>query len=462
MCMKFKKFILNGMFLVVTAIVTQTIGTMFRIYMSNTIGAKAIGLYQLIITVYAFAITTTVSGITLLVTRLVSQSIALNKTNCIRYIVLKCTAIALIISLFTGGLLFFGSNFIAEHILCQKETALPLKILAPSLPFIAVSSSLRGYFSSVRQAYKSAIEQLLEQVTEISVFMLLIGKFVTMGIEYSCCAIAIGSTVSEIVTALYSFILYRLDSRKYSKSGRCSIRKSLYFIGIPVTLSSCLRSGLNIIENVTIPKGLRLYGKSSESALTDYGIIMGMVMPFIGFPAIVIYSFATILIPEMSEVYERTDTKKIQYIASNAVRIVLLFSLPLAVILFFFGKEIGVFFYHNAETGRYIHIFSLIVPLIYLDKIVDSMLKGLNQQIAYLSYNIIDSVVSVIFVIVLIPHYGVFGLIVTMYFSTFINTGLSLLRLIKVTEIQIKALWITAPLFISILLCYIIRMLFVV
>ena len=450
------------MFLVVTAVITQTMGTIFRVYMSNTIGATAIGLYQLIITVYAFAITTTVSGITLLVTRLVSQAIALHKTTYIKNIVFKCTAISLLISLITGGILFFGSNFIAENILQQKETALALKILAPSLPFIAVSSSLRGYFCSVRQAYKTAGEQLLEQITEIGVFLLLVGTLAPKGIAYACCAIAVGSTVSEIVTAFYSFILYKTDVKKYSDGGNYALKKPLLFIGIPVTLSSCLRSGLNIVENATIPKGLRIYGKSAENALTDYGIIMGMVMPLIGFPAIVIYSFATLLIPEMSEVYERTDKKKIQYIASNAIKIVLLFSLPIAVILFFFGKETGILFYHSEQAGHYICILSLTVPLVYLDKIVDSLLKGLNQQIAYLSYNILDSIISVTLVILLVPRYGVFGLIVTMYVSSLVNTGLSLLRLIKVTEIQIKVLWITAPLLISIVLCYIVSVLFVV
>ena len=460
--MKAKKFLLDGIFLIITALVTQTMGMMFRIYMSNTVGAKAIGLYQLIVTVYAFAITTTVSGITLLVTRLVSQATARQKTECIRNIVRKCMAIALGISLLMGGILFFGSDFIAEHILRQKETVLALKILAPSLPFIAVSSSLRGYFCSVRQTYKTAIEQLIEQVTEIGIFILLAGIFVPKGISYACCAIAVGSTVSEIVTAVYSYVLYKMDVRKYADSGSYSIRKSFLFIGMPVTMSSCLRSGLTMIEHSTIPRGLSAYTNHSENALRDYGIVMGMVMPFISFPAIVIYSFATILIPEMSEVYERTDTRKIQYIASNGIRIVLLFSLPTAVVMLFFGNEIGMLLYNSREAGRYIVMFAMSVPLIYLDKIVDSMLKGLNQQIPYLTYNIIDSVTRVILVTILLPRYGIFGLVVTIYISSFINTGLSLMRLIKVTEIQIKVLWIAAPLLLSILFCYGMKVLFAV
>ena len=95
-----------------------------------------------------------------------------------------------------------------------------------------------------------------------------------------------------------------------------------------------------------------------------------------------------------------------------------------------------------------------VIPLVYLDGIVDSMLKGLNQQIHYLSYNIADSVISVILVTVLVPLYGIMGVIIVMYVGTLLNTGLSLLRLIKVTEIKIKVLdWIVAPLIITVLSC---------
>ena len=76
--MKLKRFLINSALLTGASIVTQALGMIFRVYMGNTIGAEAIGLYQLILTVYIFAVTAVTSGITLLVTRLVTEAVALN------------------------------------------------------------------------------------------------------------------------------------------------------------------------------------------------------------------------------------------------------------------------------------------------------------------------------------------------------------------------------------------------
>ncbi|MEF2919796.1 MAG: oligosaccharide flippase family protein [Acutalibacteraceae bacterium] len=452
--MKLKRFLINGAFLTVTAIITRTLGMFFRIYMSNTIGAEAIGLYELILTVYFFAVTTVTSGMCLLVTRLVTENMALGRDECVKNIVGKCITVTTAVSIIAGGIMFLMGDPIAEDILNHKGASLSIKLLAPSLPFIAVSACIRGYFYAVRQVVKTAGEQLLEQITEIGVFALLVGAMAPKGIEYACCAVAIGTTVSEVVTAFYSYIMYRFDVKNRGEGGAVKIRKHLAFIALPVTVSSCLRSGLNIVENATIPNGLEKYGYNRNTALSEYGIVTGMAMPLIAFPSVVIYSFASIMIPEMSEVYAREEKGEIQRIASNAIKIVLFFSVPVAVIFSFFGDEISLLFYSDNNVGKYICMLAPVIPLVYLDGIVDSMLKGLNQQIHYLSYNIADSVISVILVTVLVPLYGIMGVIIVMYVGTLLNTGLSLLRLIKVTEIKIKVLdWIVAPLIITVLSC---------
>lgn len=456
--MRLKKFLINGAFLTVASLITQVLGMIFRAYMSSRIGAEALGLYQLIITVYAFAVTVSVSGITLLVTRAVTEAVALKNDGCIKYIVSKCMSIALATSIITGILLFLLSGFISEHILRQKSAEQALKILSASLPFIAVSACIRGYFYAVRQAFKTAIEQLIEQITEFAVFAAVIGISAPSEIGSACSAAALGAVASEAVTALYSFVLYRLDVKRYKQfCGTYKIKNKFFSIALPVTLSSCLRSGLSIIEHSTIPASLERYGHSKQNALHNYGLVMGMVMPLLSFPAIVIFSFASLIIPEISDVYAKTDKKQIQYITSRAIKTVLIFSIPVACIFFFFGKELAMLVYHNESVGIYLRIFAFTAPLMYLDKIVDGILKGLNEQLHYLAYNIMDSLIRVVLVIILVPRFGVAGIIITMCVSSIFNTGLSLLRLIKVTEIKIKVLWIIAPLFISIFILSFIR-----
>lgn len=458
--MKVKRFLINGALLTVASIITQALGMLFRIYMSNKIGAEAIGLYQLILTVYVFAVTSVTSGITLLVTRLVTEAVALGNLGRVKSIVKKCIAVAVILSIIVGCIMYFCSGFLAEKVLKQAGAEISLKVLAPSLVFISVSACARGYFFAMRQAVITAGEQLIEQIIEMSVFALLVGAMAPMGVEYACCSVSIGATVSEIITAVYSLVMYRLSVRKIKDNSQSiAIKKHILFIAMPVTFSACLRSGLNVIEHSTIPSGLKKYGYDSHTALEDYGIVTGMVMPLLAFPSVVIFSFATMLIPELSEVYAKANRKQIQRISSNVIRIVLMFSIPVAVVFSFFGNEIGVLIYNNQTVGAYLCVFSALIPVIYLDGIVDSMLKGLNEQLHYLAYNIADSFIRVVLVILLIPNYGMLGFVIVIYIGSIFNTGLSFLRLIKVTEIKIKVLqWVVAPLGIAVIVCMILRL----
>src|SRR5699024_519419 len=111
------------------------------------------------------------SGITLTVTRLVTDTLAKDNKAGALFAVKRCVAFSVIMSAAVGVCLFVFSNEIGTYFLKDSRSVLSLKVLSASLPFMAASSCLRGYFFARRQAVKTALEQLLEQVCEIGVFM---------------------------------------------------------------------------------------------------------------------------------------------------------------------------------------------------------------------------------------------------------------------------------------------------
>lgn len=212
--MKKKTFMINALILTGTSFINMMIGMFFRVYMSNKIGAEGIGLYQLVTAVYFFAATFSTTGISLTVTRLVTDFIAQKQYSQAKKVVAKCLALGVGISIFAAVIMFIFAEQIGINILKDARTILSLKILAPSLPFVAISSCFRGYFYAVRRVIKTASEQLFEQIIEIVVFMILIGNFAPRGIEYACAAVVIGTTLSEILSCVYSYLLYINDVKK--------------------------------------------------------------------------------------------------------------------------------------------------------------------------------------------------------------------------------------------------------
>ena len=74
---RLKTFVFNTIILSISSLVMNIIGMGFNVYISNKIGTEALGVYQLIISIYTFAITLATSGISIAVTHLVSKKLAL-------------------------------------------------------------------------------------------------------------------------------------------------------------------------------------------------------------------------------------------------------------------------------------------------------------------------------------------------------------------------------------------------
>lgn len=120
--------------------------------------------------------------------------------------------------------------------------------------------------------------------------------------------------------------------------------------------------------------------------------------------------------------------------------------------MFFFSRDIAAFVSNNANIPFYLRLFAPLIPIMYVDTAVDSMLKGLNEQMSSMKYNIIDSFLSVMMVWFVLPRTGLPGYIVTIFLSEILNGALSLNRLLHVVQIKFDFRhWVILPILSAIL-----------
>ena len=108
-----------------------------------------------------------------------------------------------------------------------------------------------------------------------------------------------------------------------------------------------------------------------------------------------------------------------------------------AVFLFVFAEELGYLIYKSYDAGYYISTLAFIVPIMYLDHVADSMLKGIGEQVFSMWVNISDSLLSVILVWILIPRLGIMGYAVVIVIMEGYNFLLSVLRLARRVSFRI-------------------------
>lgn len=435
---RLKKFLLNGSILTLTSLLLRAIGVSFNVYISNLVGAEAMGLFTLISTVYSLALTLATSGVGLAATKLVSEALASETSGArsVRSVMRSAIIYALIFSGIASALLYTLAEPISISVLKDARCISSLRVLSLTLIPISLSSVICGYFSAVRKVYKNALSQIAEQLIRIAACSMLLTRFFANDIESACVCIALGGTLSEILSFLIRSVDYLWERHRQGReSAEMGPRVHIARSALPVAMSTYLRSALITIEHILIPRGLERSGTLREKALAAYGTVQGMVFPIIFFPSAILSSFAGLLVPELSRSFARSDRRDIQRIVSNVFESALIFGIGCAGIMTSFSYAIGKMIYPTSDAGAYISLIAPLIPIMYLDTAVDSMLKGLNEQVYSMGVNILDSLSSVILVSILIPRYGILGYILTVYFTETLNATLSITRLLKITSI---------------------------
>ncbi len=432
----------NGIILSATSLFLRGIGVGFGAFITRMLGADGMGLFTLIMSVYGLAVTAAAAGVNLASTRMCAEALGRNDVAALNASLKKCLAYSVICGTLASALLFSGAEYVASVWLSDIRCAPSLRLLAVSLPFIAASNVLHGYFTALRKVSKSAAVQIFEQLFKFFITAFALLYIVPDGIEYACMAIVGGGALAEIASFLMALILYLADRKKrksdsVSKKASQKLTRELFGITLPVAGAALIRSALTTVEHILIPRGLEKNPLTAGTAMAAYGVLCGMVIPVIMFPTALLYSFTGLLVPEFAQSDAEGDRVRLRSMVTRSLRLTLIFSVGCAYVMTAFSNELGMLIYANNEAGRFIGILAPLIPVMYLDHAVDAMLKGLGEQLYCMKINIADAALCTFLVWFLCPKIGIYGYIVTLYAAEIMNASLSIHKLYKACPFEV-------------------------
>ena len=440
-----RRFFINGTMLTLVGLSMKTASLLFGAFVSRAVGAEGTGLYTLVMTVYSFALTFATSGISLTVTRLVASAIGEGKRSELGRIMRGAVLYSLAFSIAASAVLLLGADFFAKYILLDERSVLSLRILSASLIPASLSAVIAGYFVGIRRVGANAAVQVITQLVKVFITAYLVVRLSGYGTGVAVGALCLGLTCSELVAFLLMLIEFALDRRRWRDYGRSrgAEIKAVMNMALPLAFSAYIRSGLLTLEHMLIPKQLRKREDSSTDALADYGTLHGMALPLILYPMSPLSSFSGLLVPEFAEGLSSGNKDRLSRITTETVNTTLTYATVVSVLLFVFSEELGFVVYNSYGAGKYIALIAPIVPIMYLDHVTDSMLKGIGEQVYSMWVNISDSLLSIVLVWILIPRMGIGGyafVIVVMEGYNFILSVIRLRSKVRFTLYPIKSL----------------------
>lgn len=434
-----KRLIMNTALLTGSSLAMSAISMAFQVWLAGRIGSAGIGLYQLVLSVAFLCTTFAVSGIRFAATRLVSEELGHERSWSVAAAMRRCFAYSLFFGLSALAVLWNFAEPIGFLWIGDARTVKSLKLIAFSMPFLSLSSVMSGYFTACGRVWKPTVVHLGEQLITIGFVAFFLTHSPAGDIEKNCAAVMLGNVCGDVISFVCMLLFYLTDRhsvRDYSAQ-KLKLTSRMLKVALPLAVSAYARSALSTLEHLLVPRGLKAAGFSADRALSGYGVIQGMVLPILSFPACILMALAELIIPELTEAQVRGNDKDISKTVSSLIKKGLGYSSAVALVLFIFADKLGVRIYSSPEAGDYLRLLAPLIPIMYTDMVADGCLKGLGQQLWCMGINLLDALLGVLLVWQVLPVFALKGYICIIYFNECLNFALSIMRLGKVTKIRL-------------------------
>jgi stage V sporulation protein B len=446
-----KTIVSSAIILTIAGVITRLMGFAYRIFMSNTIGAEGMGLYQLILPVYGLVWSISCSGTTTTISKLTAQEKAKGEYGNVKLILKQSLFISTTISVLLSFIVFYYAETIAVSFFGDARVILSLQILSLAFPFMAIGSCLRGYFFGIQNAVVPAVNQVLEQMVRMFVIYILAGLLIPLGIEFAVAAAVIGIVAEEFFSLIY--IVFAYNKKKLKPNNKTvptfSTKASLLLIAsmsLPLTANRVTGSLLATYENILIPQRLQMYGLSSSEAMATFGQLMGMALPLIFFPSSFLISLSISLVPAISEASAVKDYKGINYTITKCMLFASVIGFGAASLFVTFPAQIG-FVIYNQDIRQMLMLLGIVSPFLYMQIILSGILNGLGYQMFIFKNSIISSLINIGFVYFLMPVIGINAFIFGLFFSISIVCALEINKLRETVDLQFQfSNWFLKPL----------------
>lgn len=446
-----RRYLIRGAFLLTLAgLLTRIAGFFYKIFLSRTIGAKEIGLFQLTFPVLAFCMAVSCGGIQTAISRYTAEYCAKKERRTSSRILLSGIALSGTLSVLCTAALYFGAPFIAARFLLEPSCTPLLRILAFSLPFGVLHNCVNGYFLGRKNVPASAAAQLIEQMLRITAVLFFYVTFTSGGRKPDAVIMALGQLAGELAAAVFC-TLYLCFSPKHSEHSEdqthtpqtseirtFSIIRNLLGVSVPLGLNRMLLCVLQGVEAALLPQQLHLFGLSSHEALSVYGTLTGMALPLILFPTAVTGALGTLLLPAVSEARALGNKSQISSTvnASFFGSIVLgIFCLAAFVL---FGEDAGTLLFENALAGTFIRRMALVCPFLYLNTTLTGILHGLGRSTAVFIWSVCSFLLRLAAIILFVPDAGIDAYILALLLGQLLTSVCALAQLRRLGSLTIS------------------------
>lgn len=403
-----KSFIESAFILMIAAALVKIIGALYKIPLSNLLGAEGMGIFSIAYNIYSILFVLSTAALPVAISKLISSNVKYSKysAECILKTCLK----------------FFGSfSFICmilliyfrENVSMGNDNAiLSIICIAPALFFISIVSIFRGYYQGLSNMYPTAISQVIEALFKLIIGFSLAFYLLPFGINIASAGAISGVTFGTFFACLFLCLGRRPKATACPNNILPSILKTV----IPITISASVLSITGIIDMFLVMNRLSAAGFSKTQASTLYGAY-NMALNLVNLPQTIIMAISISIVPVIASKLSNYETSKT---INSAIKITSLLAIPSSFAFICMAKPIlNVLYFKKPDDVILIipilKILAISITFIALTTITTSILQALGKTHIPIISMLIGCIIKIFFGFFMIgnQHINIYGLAIS-------------------------------------------------
>lgn len=424
------KFIKSTLILIIGALLTKLLGFIIKIIFTRTVSSDAINLFSLIMPTYSLLITLASLGLPLAISNLIAE----NKVNS-KKILFSIIPATLLINLILIMFIFISAPFISNTLLHNKDAYYPIISIAFVIPFVSLSSIIRGYFFGKQKMLPHTLSNVIEQLFRLILILIFLPKFLKYGTIITVSVYILFNILSELVSIVV-FLFFAPKNfviKKKDLTPDVKVVKDIMSIAIPTTSSRIIGNIGYFFEPIILTFTLMLVGYTNSFVLEEYGIYNAYVLPLLTIPSFFILALNTSLVPEISK------NKHNKYLIKRRLKQSLLFSFIIGlvsnIIVYVFTEDLLRIIFGTTKGVEYIKFLAPFFTFLYLEGPLASTLQALNYAKYTMTVTIVTTIIKLITLFLFsLLHIGLYGLLVSEIINIFLILYLNTKKIVKILK----------------------------
>lgn len=430
-------FITQGIILAAASVIVRLIGLIYRIPLANTIGDDGLGAYSNAFEVYNIALLLSTYSIPTAISKLISEREDKKEYGNSYHLLKVGLVFAAILGFLASLLLFVGADFIAEHIFKEADmsTAIPLKVLAPTIFVFSIMGVIRGFFQGKHTVIPTSVSQILEQIVNAVVSVvaakMLISHF-SASEKISAYGAAGGTlgTLSGALVALvfllfvffsyYPYLKRRVQKDKIGAyEDNAFLLKVLLMTTVPIILNQTVYSISSFLDSVLMNQIFDYKGVEELVRRTMFGRYSGKYRLMTNVPIAIASSIGMATLPSIVQAFTQKNKELLHGRIAQAIKLNMLIAFPCAGGMAVLAAPIMQFVFGDTGealnmTSRMMYIGAASIIFFAYSTATNSILQGVNRMRVPVIHGVISLAVYLVLdvVLLLFTPLGVYSLVV--------------------------------------------------